>query len=119
MIINTVGNLVEVTLENPYESMSLPDMIGRGWPHAASGQLWEISYPFPDEGYTYCVNIDNDVDTWSFYAIADNGYTPPFAKLAGEGVNATLVGALCRLLRGGSEDILMKMHDAHLFAEGL
>ena len=119
MIINTEDNLVEVTLEHPYESMSLPVMIGRRWPHNNSGQVWEISYPFTDDGYTYCVDIDNEADTWSFYATADNGYTPPFAKLSGEGVNATVVGALCRLLRGGSEDILMKMHDARLFAEGL
>lgn len=118
MQIKTTGRKVQVTIEGPEEATALPDMIGRGWPNGSSGQHWEITYQFPDEDFSYYVCVDYGMGDWCFYAFSGNGYTPPFSSSRGEGLNATLVGALCRLLTGDSNTILLKMHDARLFLEG-
>lgn len=118
MQIQTKGHKVQVTIEDSEEAATLPSLIEMGWPRGASGQRWEITYPFSDEVYSYYVCIDYEVDEWFFYAFADNGYTLPFSSSRGDGLNAAIVCALCRLLTGNSESILMKMYDARLFAEG-
>ena len=119
MQIKTKGHKVQVTIEGPEEAVSLPSMIGRGWPHNKPGQRWEITYPFPDEDFSYYVCIDYALDEWCFYAFAENGYTPSQSSSRGEGLNATVVGALCRLLVGDPATVFMKMCDARLFAEGI
>lgn len=119
MQIKTVGHKVQVTIEGPEEAATLPAMIGRGWPDDTSGKRWEINYPFPEEDFSYYVCIDYRMDDWRFYALSGNGHVPSFSSSRGEGLNAILVGALCRLLTGDSNTILLKMHDASLFAEGV